>query len=232
MGQQEETTDFRRDRFGSAAGLSVTVLLHAAAVYALLQHHPVNSAVTPPRPLMVAFVAAPQPPQVLPQAAAKPKRVEQRAVRHPQPRMQPTTPTPVIAAAAADPHVSAAAPSEPERPATTAPSANAVAAPSPAPVNAPALTQPSFNADYLQNPAPRYPPLARRMGQQGKVVLRVLVNPGGGPAQIEVRASSGSDVLDEAALDAVRRWRFVPAKRGDQPVAAWVLVPITFTLQG
>lgn len=94
------------------------------------------------------------------------------------------------------------------------------------------MTQPSFNADYLQNPAPRYPPLARRMGQQGKVVLRVLVNPGGGPAQIVVRTSSGSDVLDEAALDAVKRWRFVPAKRGDQPIAAWVLVPITFTLQG
>jgi protein TonB len=99
-------------------------------------------------------------------------------------------------------------------------------------VPAPALTQPSFNADYLQNPAPRYPPLARRMRQEGKVVLRVLVDIGGAASQIEVRNSSGSDVLDEAALEAVKRWRFVPARRGDQPVGAWVLVPITFTLQG
>lgn len=146
--------------------------------------------------------------------------------------MQPAAPTPVIAAAAAASDAPTAAPSEPERPAAATPSANAVSAPVPAPPNPPAVTQPSFNADYLQNPAPRYPPLARRMGQQGKVVLRVLVNPGGGPAQIELRTSSGSEALDEAALDAVRRWRFVPAKRGDQPVAAWVLVPITFTLQG
>ncbi len=70
------------------------------------------------------------------------------------------------------------------------------------------------------------------MGEQGKVVLRVLVSAGGDPAKVEVRTSSGSEVLDEAALDAVKHWRFVPARKGEQPVEAWVLVPITFTLQG
>lgn len=231
MAQQGNTTDFRRDRTGSAAGLSLTVIFHAAAIYVVLQHPPVNSAITPPRPLMVAFVASPQQ-QVAPQPVPKPKPVERRVVRQPSPP-QPAAPTPVITTTAAgESNVPVAAPTEPERATPAAPSANAAPTPASAPVSAPPITQPSFNADYLQNPAPRYPPLARRMGQQGKVVLRVLVNPGGGPAQIEVRTSSGSDVLDEAALDAVRRWRFVPAKRGDQPVAAWVLVPITFTLQG
>lgn len=70
------------------------------------------------------------------------------------------------------------------------------------------------------------------MGEQGKVVLRVLVSAVGDPAKVEVRTSSGSEVLDEAALDAVKHWRFVPARKGEQPVEAWVLVPITFTLQG
>jgi protein TonB len=106
----------------------------------------------------------------------------------------------------------------------------AAAAPTARP--APAVVQPGYSADYLRNPAPRYPPLARRMGQQGKVVLRVLVNSGGSPDRVELRTSSGSELLDEAARDAVRQWSFVPARRGDTPVDAWVLVPVTFTLRG
>lgn len=101
----------------------------------------------------------------------------------------------------------------------------------PAPAAPPAITQPRFDADYLSNPAPTYPPLSRRMGEEGKVVLRVHVEPTGRPSQVEVRTSSNSPRLDQAALDAVWRWKFVPAKRGDEPVAAWVLVPITFNLK-
>jgi protein TonB len=70
------------------------------------------------------------------------------------------------------------------------------------------------------------------MGQQGKVMLRVLVNSNGTTDKVEIRSSSGFDRLDDAALDAVRRWRFVPARQGDRPVAAWVLVPIIFALEG
>lgn len=101
----------------------------------------------------------------------------------------------------------------------------------PAPPAPPVVTAPRFDADYLSNPAPTYPPLSRRMGEEGKVVLRVHVEPGGLPSQIEVKSTSGSPRLDQAALDAVRRWKFVPARRGDEAIAAWVLVPITFTLQ-
>ncbi len=93
------------------------------------------------------------------------------------------------------------------------------------------ITQPRFDADYLSNPAPAYPPLSRRMGEEGKVQLRVFVDTNGRPSQIELKTSSGSPRLDQAAQEAVWRWKFVPARRGDETVAAWVLVPIVFTLQ-
>ncbi len=62
------------------------------------------------------------------------------------------------------------------------------------------------------------------------MLLRVHVTPAGTPDAVEVRTSSGSLRLDNAALEAVRRWRFVPARQGEATVAAWVLVPISFTL--
>jgi protein TonB len=233
MGEQEKVREYRRDGSGRALGLSVTACLHMAMVYGLLQHNTVRSAIVPPQPLMVSFVAATETPRLVPPPVARPKPLEHRAVRHNQ-AAQPVVPKPLIAATAASPDSSTALPA-PTSPHPALSSATPVAEPPnqpPSPAPAPVLTQPSFSADYLQNPAPRYPPLARRMRQEGKVVLRVLVDTGGGASQIEVRNSSGSDVLDEAALEAVKLWRFVPARRGDQPIAAWVLVPITFTLQG
>ncbi len=62
-------------------------------------------------------------------------------------------------------------------------------------------------------------------------MLRVYVTAQGLPQQIEVRSSSGYARLDEAASAAVRRWKFVPARHGDEPVDAWVLVPVTFSLR-
>lgn len=89
---------------------------------------------------------------------------------------------------------------------------------------------PRFGAAYLNNPAPKYPPLAKRLGEEGKVLLRVLVSPDGLAKEVRVHASSGSSLLDESAIKAVRRWRFVPAKQGDNAVQAWVQVPIVFKL--
>ena len=64
------------------------------------------------------------------------------------------------------------------------------------------------------------------------MVLRVLVSAAGAPERVEVRASSGSPRLDGAALETVRRWRFVPARQGTDAVSAWVLVPLSFSLEG
>lgn len=103
----------------------------------------------------------------------------------------------------------------------------------PAPVaRVEAVTPPAYNAAYLRNPPPRYPQAARRNGDEGTVMLRVLVNPEGAPVQVELDRSSGSSPLDSAAVDAVRNWRFVPARRGTQNVEGWVRVPIVFRLEG
>jgi protein TonB len=69
------------------------------------------------------------------------------------------------------------------------------------------------------------------MGEEGRVVLRVQVDVAGAATSVVVHTSSGSERLDQAAYDAVRRWKFIPAKRGDEAVAASVLVPIVFSLK-
>jgi protein TonB len=91
--------------------------------------------------------------------------------------------------------------------------------------------EPDYQAAYLNNPLPGYPMVARRMGWQGKVVLEVEVLESGLPGQIRVHQSSGRDVLDNAAMQAVRGWRFVPARKNGQVVAKRFLVPIPFVLK-
>ena len=106
-----------------------------------------------------------------------------------------------------------------------------VAAPinvAPAPV---AITAARFDADYLHNPKPVYPHASRRLGEQGKVLLRVYVSAAGLAEKVEIKLSSSFARLDQAAEEAVSHWRFVPARRGDQAIAAWVQVPITFQLE-
>ena len=68
------------------------------------------------------------------------------------------------------------------------------------------------------------------MGEQGKVVLRVLIDAQGVPQQVELKQSSGYERLDQQALETVQRWRFVPGKRNGVPEAMWNVVPIQFVL--
>jgi len=92
--------------------------------------------------------------------------------------------------------------------------------------------EPDYKAEYLNNPRPPYPLLARRMGYHGKVILNVEVLAEGKAGQVLLQQSCGYDVLDNAALQTVKTWRFTPAKRFGQPVTQWFLVPIKFTLEG
>ena len=94
------------------------------------------------------------------------------------------------------------------------------------------VTAPGINAAYLRNPAPRYPDAARRSGDQGTVTLRVQVARDGVAARVAVEKSSGSPHLDAAALEAVKAWRFSPARRGGDTIESWMLVPIVFRLDG
>jgi len=105
------------------------------------------------------------------------------------------------------------------------------AAPSVTPRAEQTVTPPVFNAAYLRNPPPRYPPAARRNSEEGTVVLRVLVTTDGTASRTELDRSSGSAALDSAALEAVRSWRFVPARRGTQNIEDWVRVPVVFRLE-
>jgi protein TonB len=86
-------------------------------------------------------------------------------------------------------------------------------------------------ANYLKNPRPPYPAIAQRRGWQGDVLLRVRVSPDGRAAGAVVQRSSGYDLLDQAAVEAVRSWVFVPARQGGVAVAGFVSVPIVFRLQ-
>jgi len=72
---------------------------------------------------------------------------------------------------------------------------------------------------------------SRTAGEEGTVILRVLVTRDGLPGRVEIRASSGWHNLDNAARDAVWKWRFVPARDANAPVEATMDVPITFRLK-
>lgn len=84
---------------------------------------------------------------------------------------------------------------------------------------------------YAENPRPFYPHEARRKGYEGEVILRVEVLTDGRVGGIEVKRSSGYEILDRSALQAVKQWRFIPAKKGEKAISQWVNIPIKFQLQ-
>ena len=95
-----------------------------------------------------------------------------------------------------------------------------------------AVAPPSVDAAYLNSPPPSYPQAARRAGEQGTVMLRVLVSREGSAARVELEKSSGSTHLDAAARETVKAWRFTPARRGGEAVESWMVVPVVFRLEG
>jgi len=200
----------RGSLFGAVVGLHGVVLLGVLAAKTVIPE-------TRELPLVVDLIepAQPESPKTRPQALPRPQPTS--------PQAAPQRPTPPLAATTSSvPAANAPLAAPPEsKPAPAAPAAAA----------AETVSAARFDADYLKNPAPVYPPLARRMGEEGRVVLRVQVTAQGTADSVELMTSSGSDRLDQAALKAVRNWRFVPAKRGGEAVASAVLVPITFKLE-
>jgi len=84
---------------------------------------------------------------------------------------------------------------------------------------------------YAENPKPIYPQEARKKRYEGEVILRVEVLQNGRVGQIDVKKSSGYDLLDHSALIAVKQWKFVPAKKGEKVIPLWVNIPVKFQLQ-
>jgi protein TonB len=121
----------------------------------------------------------------------------------------------------------------PNLPGTATPKGVAAGAPGNTIKNAPGgpATTPSFDAAYLHNPKPNYPTRSRQLGEAGTVVLKVRIEANGQASQVLLSKSSGHERLDTAALESVKRWRFVPAQEGNQAAAAWVFVPVPFGLE-
>ncbi len=190
--------------------LLVVIGFHIMGLALLIHYGAAQSALNLAPPIMVSIIA---PPAEQPIELPQPLPVK-RIIKEP--------PKKIITAEAAKPTEFGAPPEEKPQPSPVAP---------PAPVVAEAVTiLPNFNADYLGNPEATYPTISRRLGEQGKVLLRVLVNSKGFPDKVEISKSSGFARLDNAALQAVEHWKFVPARQGAQAVVATVIVPVLFKI--
>ncbi|MFH1816452.1 MAG: energy transducer TonB [Pseudomonadota bacterium] len=213
----------------SRASLAGVALAHAGLLAALLFVARTPEPVTPPRPITMSLIE-PEVKKPDPQPTPEPRP------QPPKPRVKPLPQPPVLIAEkplpAPQPVVEAPKP-DPEPvpvPEVVPPPAPIVAeAPKPAPPPPPIPPRP---ADYLDNPKPPYPALSKRLGEEGVVRLNILVNPDGSVARLEIVKSSGYARLDESARKTVQSsWKFEPARQAGKPVAAWVIVPIQFTLR-
>ncbi|MDO9453817.1 MAG: energy transducer TonB [Stagnimonas sp.] len=205
------------------AGLLI-VGLHVGALAALM-HLPAESAPLPaPQAMMVSFISEPAPPKVEPPPPEPPPPPK------PLPKLVASSkPTPSVMQAPPPDELPAVEETAAELP----PAPPQPPAPAPEPEPEPVIVPPNFVAAYLNNPGPAYPYVSKRQREQGEVMLRVLVSAAGRAEQVLIERSSGHSRLDEAAQEVVlKRWRFVAAKKGDQAISAWVLVPIQFELKG
>ena len=143
----------------------------------------------------------------------------------PQPKLQPKEPQPKLQPKEIEPEPMPA--EEPAIKEVTPPEPQNASPPSPVQLDA----EPDYRADYLNNPRPPYPMVARRMGYNGKVILNVEVLAEGKAGQVLLHQSSGYAILDNAALQTVKTWKFSPAKRFGRPATQWFLVPIRFSLE-
>lgn len=219
--------------------LAAIILLHALFFYALQSAIPRQAAQAMPRELFVSLITpvptpapapvpipeAPTPPAATPTTMPAVKKPAQKPVRAPRPIAPAAKPTPLPQSA--EPPIAAAPLPDPPAPAphsTPAPPAAtaSTAAPPPKTVS---------GVEYVQAPQPEYPAIARRMGEEGKVILRILVNEQGQPARIEVRQSSGYARLDDAARRAALRALFKPHLEDGRAVAVYALIPINFSMQ-
>jgi protein TonB len=192
----------------------------------------------PPKPIETPMPAVP-PPTPEPRVEEPPPAPPPPVVQQPAPPAAPASP-----AAAAAPRITApidapvatssdtmavsAPPAVPPPP--TAASSRAPSGPSVAALPPDGVTQTAVPRGGYQV-RPSYPSNARRLGIQGTTLLSVFVAVDGRVGDVVVKQSAGHPDLDHAAAEAVKRWRFEPARRGREAVAMWVLLPVEFRLR-
>src|SRR6185295_11789829 len=180
-------------------GASASVALHLVALVAFAAHAPMRPATASQRPLAVTLKAAPTSvPDVVAPAPSAPAARPRHRHRFPSRPLPPPS--------AGEKPRAATEPTAPiEGPAQSA------ALPADAPASSAAADStvvevaPAFDADYLRNPVPAYPSLARRLREQGRVLLRVHVDTAGNPDEVQLRVSSGFERLDASARETVMR---------------------------
>lgn len=215
-------------------GLMVVVFSHVGIAAILFSHQTELKPVKPAQPMMVTLIAPPAPePEIVP--VIEPPKPEPKPVVKPKPKkvvqeIKPIeTPAPVQVEATTEP----VPVEEPAIPVVTQTVAETPKAPPKIePVVEEKVEPPRFGVAYLNNPQPDYPSMSRRLGEEGRVLMKVLVSGNGTAKSVDIEESSGSERLDTAAVNAVRKWRFIPARKNNQPLDAFVLVPMKFSLNG
>jgi protein TonB len=204
------------------APLAAIVVGHALMFYAINSGMMSKIAVAVmPKVVTVTFVASPEP---LKPAPPPPKTV-------PVVKLTPTyiPPMPQLATPQVEPTITVAPPTprtnQPSTPAVAGP----VAPPTPAPA-APSAPKTITGVEYIRAPQPVYPSMARRMGESGVVMLRVLIGEKGQAEQVTIQKSSGSEKLDEAGRQAVLRALYKPYLEDGKAIPVYALVPINFQL--
>jgi periplasmic protein TonB len=214
----------------STLSFILVLLAHAMTIYFLSQK--TTAVLTKPTaaaPMVVSLIAPPSPePELLP------------VIEPPKPIVEPKPKLKQIV----EKIIPTETPTERLVEATTEQIKEETPTPQAAPVLEPALAKsppaqkvvediiepPRFGVSYLNNPAPDYPSMSRRLGEEGRVLMKVLVSAEGSAEDVQIEKTSGSERLDNAAVNAVKRWRFIPAKKNNQPLSAFVLVPMKFSL--
>jgi protein TonB len=194
---------------GQIQVIAAIVLLHVLIIYAL-NHGVIKHKDVP----VMAFITLISPQPAMP-AAKSPTRpaIQRSTIPAVEPVVLPSTESPV-----------------------TEPPRTQISTPTPVEIAAPAIQTPSepklisSAIQYLRAPQPAYPTLSRRLREQGKTLVRVLINTEGLAEKAEIQQSSGFARLDEAARQAVLNALFKPFAENGQPVAVYAVIPIQFHL--
>ncbi len=201
-----------KSKYALHTTIALVVLAHAA-ILAAVTNTPEHPLVIEPPAIQGVIIAS----EPITEQAPPPPPVEQKPLPKPE---TPKIPAPRAPASERAPQVEQNPP--PQVPVDVP---TKTAEPSTAPV-----VPLQADASQFNNPAPVYPTQSRRLKETGVVVLEVLVKADGSLGDMRLKTSSGYTRLDEAAQKAVKGWRFVPAKRGNEAIDFWYELPVEFSL--
>ncbi len=211
----------------------IAVLCHALAIYSISMMKNTQEPLTLPRVIEAMLISAPQP-----QVAEQPQSTEQVAVKpaviheNSAPQVKPKTIEPENVQPEPENAITTetAQTENPESNNDVSSTESMTPANTSATVAEPVFTPPKVDAKSKDNPPPAYPRIARRLGQEGTVVLDVFILADGSVGDVKLKTTSGHSRLDDSAVEAVRHWRYIPARLGDKAVSHWYTQSVKFVL--